>query len=216
MAARGCTVRLPSLDSTHRYYDEHAEEFCASTFSIDMSELYRPFVARLPEGGRVLEAGCGSGRDALAFTQMGFQVEAFDASAEIVRIARVKTNLDIQVDTFDTFHDDQGFDGIWACASLIHHSRTDLGHCLLRLRDKLVPGGVLYASFKNGEQEEQRGLRVFLDLTQMGVIEIVDGIPGIEVLQIWPTPDLRGGRELERWTNALLIRSCPGLASVAD
>ena len=207
---------IPTLDSTRRYYAEHAEEFCESTFSIDMSELYRPFVARLPEGGRVLDAGCGSGRDALAFSQMGFEVVAFDASAEIVRIARLRTKLDIRVDTFDSFHDDQGFDGIWACASLLHHSRTDLGHSLLRLFDILVPGGVLYASFKNGEQEEQRGMRLFLDLTEKGVLEILDGIPSIDVLQIWTTPDLRGGRELEGWTNALLTRSCPSLALVAD
>src|SRR3712207_7267921 len=42
------------------------------------------FLRRVRPGGRILDAGCGTGRDALAFVQRGFEVVAFDASAEMV------------------------------------------------------------------------------------------------------------------------------------
>jgi SAM-dependent methyltransferase len=195
-----------TLNSTRRYYDEHAEEFCASTFSLDMSELYRPFVERLPKGGRVLDAGCGSGRDAMAFSQMGYEVVAFDASAEVVRIAREQTGMDIQVATFDSFQSDALFDGIWACASLLHLTEMELQRFLKRVQAILRPGGVLYASFKMGDGITQRGGRVFLDLSPGSISDLVDQLPDLNILQIWESNDLRADREAERWVNALIGR----------
>ena len=49
------------------YYNNHAEEFTASTFEVDMESLYQPFLAEFPEGTRIFDVGCGSGRDTLAF-----------------------------------------------------------------------------------------------------------------------------------------------------
>jgi SAM-dependent methyltransferase len=206
LASGACNLNIPTLDSTLRYYNEHAEEFCANTFSLDMSELYRPFLERVPEGGRILDAGCGSGRDALAFSQLGYEVEAFDASAEIVQIAREQTGLDIKVDTFESFRFDEPFDGIWACASLLHLSETELVPCLIRMRDALAPGGVMYASFKLGDGMKNRGDRAFLDLTRDGIIDMVAQVSDLEVAQLWVTDDLRPGRVFQKWANALVCK----------
>src|ERR1035438_5622827 len=67
--------------STTAYYDAHATEFCANTLSVDMSPLYGPFLREIQPGGRILDAGCGSGRDSLAFMKMGSRWPASTISA---------------------------------------------------------------------------------------------------------------------------------------
>lgn len=67
------------------YYNKHAEEFTASTFEVDMESLYQPFLVELQEGARILDVGCGSGRDTLAFKNKGYQVDAIDYSEELVK-----------------------------------------------------------------------------------------------------------------------------------
>ena len=60
---------------TKDYYDNNAQEFVNSTFMVDMQSLYQPFLNLLPDFGQILDLGCGSGRDALAFKNMGYQIE---------------------------------------------------------------------------------------------------------------------------------------------
>ena len=74
------------------YYNKHAEEFTAATFEVDMESLYQPFLAELPRGTRILDVGCGSGRDTLAFKNKAYQVDAIDYSEELV-----KKHLELQV-----------------------------------------------------------------------------------------------------------------------
>jgi SAM-dependent methyltransferase len=73
------------------YYDEHAAEFIANTQSVDLSELYGPFLSLIPGGGRILDAGCGSGRDSLAFLKLGYDVTWIDASAKMVEATAALT-----------------------------------------------------------------------------------------------------------------------------
>src|SRR5215472_17707105 len=70
--------------STTAYYDAHASEYCENTVSVNMSELHVPFLREIPDGGRILDAGCGSGRDSVAFMQKGYRVVSIDASREMV------------------------------------------------------------------------------------------------------------------------------------
>jgi SAM-dependent methyltransferase len=69
--------------STTDYYNVNAEQFIGDTLSADMQVLYQPFLALLPTHAHILDAGYGSGRDSLAFLQMGYQVSAFDASEKM-------------------------------------------------------------------------------------------------------------------------------------
>jgi SAM-dependent methyltransferase len=55
------------VDSTVKYYNENARLYYDSTVTADMSEVYQPFLRLLPAGAKVLDAGCGSGRDSLFF-----------------------------------------------------------------------------------------------------------------------------------------------------
>ena len=53
------------------YYDQNAEEYAALTFNVDMSEIRSRFLRHVSPGGSILDAGCGSGRDTVAFSRLG-------------------------------------------------------------------------------------------------------------------------------------------------
>jgi 2-polyprenyl-3-methyl-5-hydroxy-6-metoxy-1,4-benzoquinol methylase len=96
------------------HYRTHAQAYFDATRAVDMSPLYQRFMPHVPKGGSILDAGCGSGRDALAFMRMGFEVEAFDASAELAALASTHTGLNVQVMRFDQVAWQARFDAIWA------------------------------------------------------------------------------------------------------
>ena len=73
--------------TTLKYYTDKAKEFCDGTVNVDMGDLYQPFLELIPDGGKILDAGCGSGRDTKYFKDQGYSVVAFDYSEEIVRLA---------------------------------------------------------------------------------------------------------------------------------
>ena len=105
---------------TVQFYENNAEQFAQDTLNVDMSQLYERFLSRLMPASRILDAGCGAGRDTAAFLRLGYQVEAFDASAKLVEIAQRVTGIAVQHSTFLNFSSAQPFAGIWACASLLH------------------------------------------------------------------------------------------------
>lgn len=194
--------------ATTAYYDTHAAEFCKDTASADMSELYAPFVREIPAGGRILDAGCGSGRDSLAFLKMGYQVVSIDASAEMVNATTNLTGQEARQLTFDALDFDSEFDGIWACASLLHVARRDLGSVLARLTKALKPTGVLYLSFKQGDIERVEDGRFFNDMNEAMLRTGLSGHPQLELLRVWITKDVRNDRTgRQQWLNAVVQRN---------
>jgi len=202
-------MKLPSdyTASTTAYYDAHAAEFCESTASVDVSALYGPFLRELPAGGRILDAGCGSGRDSLAFLRMGYRVVSIDASQEMVAAATRHTGQEAMLLTFDALAFDSEFDGIWACGSLVHIARRDLNSVMARLSRALKPNGVLYMSFKHGDSERMEGERFFNDLNETMFETILGLHPELTPLQVWITEDLRNYRRgPQRCLNAIVRR----------
>lgn len=194
-----------AIKSTIEYYNEHADEFFDGTVNADMSEILGMFEKLLPEGGCVLDAGCGSGRDSKHFLERGFRVSAFDGSEEIARLASEYAGIDVKCCTFEEFDEVERYDGIWACASLLHVRARDIGTAMGNLARALKPGGVIYISFKYGEGERQRGERFFLDMDEDGIARIVGG-SGLEMLKSFITSDVRNGRASEKWMNAIAMR----------
>ena len=186
------------------YYDSQAAEFVARTVDVDIAHLRQRFADRLPVAGRVLDAGCGSGRDSKAFARAGFSVTAFDASREMVRAARALTGLEVVECTFRDFRSEELFDGIWACASLLHVPRRELNGTLGHLIGLLRPGGVLYASLKFGNEERMAGERYFNDVTPESLAAVVAGLRGAELEEIWMTEGVQDPSM--RWVNALVRR----------
>ncbi len=189
---------------TIRFYDDHADEYVSGTVGVDMESLYRPFLELVPEGGLILDAGCGSGRDTKAFVDRGYRVTAIDASAKMVEATERLTGQPAKQMRFQGLEDQNEFDAIWACASLLHVSRAELGGVLKRFVAALRPGGVCYLSFKEGDGERTERDRLFTDFTESSLLAQLDQQPSVEVVRIWITNDLRPGRSEERWVNALV------------
>lgn len=85
------------------YYQQQAEQFYQSTVSVDMTPLYDRFLPRVPTGGHIVDAGCGSGRDSLHFSRLGYKVTAFDASPALVKLAGLHTGLPVAQCRFEEF-----------------------------------------------------------------------------------------------------------------
>lgn len=191
---------------TLKYYQNNAQTFFDGTVNVDMSSLYETFTKNLAPGARVLDAGCGSGRDAKAFLEMGYQVEAFDASPAMVELARKHTGLPVQLMAFADVEWKEEFDGIWCCASLLHVPAVELPGVMRRLADALKPGGVWYVSFKYGDGEREVNGRRFTDMDEMGLRTLAGTVEEIEVVEMWVTQDKRPGRN-ESWVNGILRNS---------
>lgn len=188
------------------YYDQHAEPFFDETVRVDMSSLYCRFLPRLPEPAAILDAGCGSGRDAQAFSRLGHAVTAFDASPALVTLAERHFGKPVHCLRFHDITWQHAFDGIWACASLLHVPLAELTEVVQRLRNALKSDGILYASFKYGSGEREHQGRRFTDLDEPGLAALLAEVPGLAEVETWITGDLRPGREAERWLNTLLRR----------
>ncbi|OBT13431.1 SAM-dependent methyltransferase [Vibrio sp. UCD-FRSSP16_10] len=196
------------MNSTTRYYNQNAQQFFNSTVEVEMQSLYQRFLPLLPKQAHILDAGCGSGRDSKAFLEQGFVVDAFDASTELVTLASQLTGLAVTQSTFLDFTAKQNhYDGIWACASLLHVAEDELQTTFVHLSQFLKSSGHFYCSFKLGDLERERNGRFFRDLT---LCKLQDTIAATQVLEIqswWETEDLRPGREHEKWLNAILKKS---------
>ena len=186
------------------YYDENAERFISDTTHVDMSGHYERFLPWIPKGGSIVDAGCGSGRDSLAFKEMEYDVHAFDASVAMVEATRALADVPTFQMTFQTCTFDYLFDGIWACASLLHVPRLELSLALSNLASALKADGIIYASFKYGETEREKGDRYFNDLTEQSLDEYVDGISYLKIVETWTTGDVRVGRSDEKWLNCII------------
>ena len=188
------------------YYDQHSERYIEDTESVDMSPLHERFLAHLPDKARILDAGCGSGRDSLAFQRRGHDIMATDASLAMVKHASALLNQDVLHLRHEAIAFEEAFDGIWSNASLLHVPQDELPDVFGRLRQALVPGGVLFTSFKLGEGEMFRSDRLFSNQTMESFRELIDDVPGLELIEIWTSGDLRSGREHEQWLNTLCRR----------
>lgn len=156
--------------NTIEYYDQNAQEFIERTVDVDLGPNYAAFLPHLPPGGRILDAGCGSGRDTLYFKGQGFSVTAFDASTEMVRASSQLTgNQTLQLRFQDlTFHEE--FDAIWANASLLHIPYEELSLVMQKLQNALKPSGILYATYKYGEGRREADRRIFYDMNEEKIV----------------------------------------------
>lgn len=193
-------------EETIGYYDANAAGFVADTASVEFGALQREFVRRLPQGGRILDLGCGSGRDSLAFLEAGFAVDAVDGSTQMVQAACALTGLPVAHALFNDYEPEGLYDGIWACSSLLHVPAADLGGIVTKYARALAPGGVFYLSFKLGSHDGMRNGRWFTDLDEPAFRALAAKVPELEIDRIDVTSDVRPGRADEKWLNIWCVR----------
>src|SRR5215210_7831164 len=194
-------------ERTLSYYEANAGRFFEDTCDLDMGPIYEPFLFLLPPGAHILDAGCGSGRDSRAFLERGYEVTALDASETMAKLASQHIGRPVLRMSFDEVRFRDYFDGVWACASLLHVPNRESPIVLKRLGIALRTGGVMYASFKYGEGESVRDGRLFNDLDEDGLRDLLRSRPELGILEMWRTTDLRPDRDDVTWLNVLLRKS---------
>lgn len=195
-------IAAEMADPNVEYYNENADSFFEGSVNADMSDTRGRFTALLPEHGRVLDAGCGSGRDSKAFLDAGFDVVSFDASKEMCKRATELTGREVRNMRFEDISFAGEFDGIWACASLLHVPMTELPGIMRRMNRALKDGGIMYASFKYGDGSKMRGERRFSDFNEKSVVPLFEEA-GFTVLHNEIGSDSRPGRGAEKWINVI-------------
>lgn len=140
-------------NKTVDYYNDNAEEYSNKTLYLDLKEKYNKFTKGIKFGGKILDVGCGSGRDLIAFKSLGYDVIGIDASIKLVDIAKENSKADVFHKEFHQIDWKQEFDGVWCMASLLHLQKEELISVLNKLSISMKEGASFYASFKNGNGE---------------------------------------------------------------
>ena len=190
------------MNDTLDWYAAHAATFATAADTVDLTALHTAFVARLPAGARVLDVGCGSGRDSRAFVAMGCRVTALEPCEALARIAESSLGFPVRRARVEELDERGVYDGVWACASLLHVPVASTPEVLSRLARALAPGGVLYVSYKRGSGERVEGGRFFHDET-MASLGLRLGAAGFATVTCWETPDARPEQSHTVWVNAL-------------
>ena len=194
--------------TTLTYYNTHAKDFVQGTVAVDFHITQDRFLAQLAAGASILDFGCGSGRDTKYFLQHGFAVGATDGSAELCKLASEYTGISVKQMLFDELEAVEKYDGIWACASILHLAWADLVVVMRKMVRAVKDGGVIYTSFKYGQFTGERNGRFFTDLNDEVLARLLKDVGGLEVKELWITGDVRPGRGEEKWLNVLLTKRC--------
>ena len=190
--------------TTLNYYNQNADSFIQGTVSVDFSQVQDKFLERLNEGDYILDVGCGSGRDTKYFLKKGMVVDAIDGSVNLCKLASEYTGIKVRNILFQELDEQEKYDGIWACASILHLSKKELSVVLDKMIAALKKNGIIYTSFKYGDFEGERNGRYFTDFTDKSFKEFIENVADVEIVEYWITGDVRQGRGEEKWLNIIL------------
>lgn len=189
------------------YYERNAERYAAETFFADMSEQYQRFLPLLKKGGKILDVGSGSGRDACYFQKHGYQVTALEPSKNLCREIQKVFSGEIICSDIQNYQPLELYDGIWACASLLHLQEKEVLQFFERIDRYLDDDGTVYISGKNGIQTgEAKDGRFFLEFSEQLIDKILTVNKQLRLEQLWYTEDASGRRGF-RWMNVIFTVS---------
>ena len=195
---------MTDIDKTLKYYNKNAQSFASGTVSVKFTEVQDKFLEKLNPDAYILDFGCGAGRDTKYFLSRGYQIDAIDGSEQLCRIASKYTGIKVRQMLFQELDEKEKYDGIWACASILHLPKKQLREVLKNIFAALKSKGWIYTSFKYGEVEGERNGRYFTDFTTYTLKDFIPDMHGLKIEEQWITGDVRPGRGEEKWLNLLL------------
>ena len=195
---------INQITKTIEYYDNMAKNFVEDTVSVDFKEIQDKFLKLLKEGDSVLDFGCCSGRDTKYFIEKNMKVDAIDGSVELCKIAQKYTGINVRPMLFQQLDEEEKYDGIWACSSILHLPKKELKSVFEKMLKALKKGGIIYTSFKDGTFEGERNGRYFTDFTIQDFRKFVSNLEELSIEEYWITNDVRQGRGDEKWLNIIL------------
>jgi SAM-dependent methyltransferase len=132
-------------------YDARAQTYSDLVSRTTPDADLQAFLDAMPEGGRALDLGCGPGNSAAMMHDAGLEVEAWDASAQMVQLARKAAGVTVRKATFDALDAVDVYDGVWANFSLLHAPKPDMPRHLAAIRQAVKPGGLFHIGLKTGQ-----------------------------------------------------------------
>ena len=196
-----------SNNKTIEYYNQNAKQFFDTTVNVEFHHMQNHFLKKLQPGAKILDFGCGCGRDTKYFLAQGFAVEAMDGSEELCRMAGEFTGMKVKHMYFQELSEKEKYDGIWACSSILHLNHKELKDVMKKMTAALKTKGIMYTSFKYGSFFGERNGRYFTDMTEDAFCVLLQEVPGIEIEEQWITSDVRPQRGEEKWLNLILRKN---------
>ena len=196
--------------STDAYYATHAQAYFENTAFRDLSATALRFLAHVKPHGRIIDVGCGSGRDLRFFRAHGFQAEGIDACEALCKLARTHSGENVQCVRIEDWQPDKRFDGVWACASLLHLPMDAIFAFFSRLRNILEPQGAAFFSFKSGiESGFNRQGRYFMAFSLNDLQDVLQRYQELVLLEMWESSDALERSEVS-WLSFVfgLAREC--------
>ncbi|MBI9083167.1 MAG: class I SAM-dependent methyltransferase [Desulfobacterales bacterium] len=199
------------------YYQRHSQAYFDETVGVDPAPFLNPFAERLFAGARVLDVGCGSGRDLLWLKSRGVIATGVERSQGLAALARTHSGCPVMVGDFETVDFSAlQVDAVMCCGSLVHvsHERLEwaLKNIVMAFRDDAPPTGpeeardrqILYVSLKEGQgaSTDDRG-RIFYYWQDEALRAIFAGL-GFEVADFLRSPSADG--EGKSWLGYVLVR----------
>ncbi|MEL7150672.1 MAG: class I SAM-dependent methyltransferase [Pseudomonadota bacterium] len=148
-------------EQTLAVYAERAQDYAKRFGKAGEGPHITAFLAEVPDGGRILDLGCGPGHTTAAMKRAGYRVDALDASPELAAIAKAEHQVDVKVATFDTLDDVALYDAVFANFSLLHAPKAQMPDLLRRITRALVPNGVFHVGLKCGTGEKRDAIGRF-------------------------------------------------------
>ncbi|MBN2794532.1 MAG: class I SAM-dependent methyltransferase, partial [Clostridia bacterium] len=198
---RALSTRRDEMNSIP-YYNKNSDNYINQTFSMDIQHLYDSFIPYMKPSGKLLDLGCGSGRDSNYFSKMGYEVVSVDGSWKMVEHCKNILTNEVILSTFEAYVPQSEFDGIWASASLLHVKKEHVKEIMVKYIRYLKVNGVFYCSFKSDQVDFEEDGRFFTCFTLEEMEILLHNIPHIKVLTLKYSKSLQNRGF--RWLNIIL------------
>lgn len=187
---------------TLEYYNDNASDFVNKTKDVKLTNIQNKFMGLLQKGDYILDLGCGSGRDTKVFLDNGFLVDAVDGAEEICNIVSKNLGIKVKHMLFEELDEVEKYDGVFACASLLHVAYEDLPNILEKISISLKHSGVFYMSFKYGNDTIIDKEKLYCNLNEEMATILINGTKDLVIDEIWMSEDNVPGRT-QKWINVI-------------
>ena len=195
------------IKDTLDYYDNNIDSY-KSLWLDDFSNNYNfeipdIFLSYLDKNSKILDMGCGTGRDSKYFKELGHIVKSIDGSLEMCKIASNLLNEEVEQLNFLNINYKEEFDGIFACASLLHLSSEDLLIVLRKISNALKENGILYTCFKYGDTIRVDKGRFYNDMNEEKFLNLINNVNNLKILRMWITEQYKSNT---KFINYIMVK----------